>query len=183
MSDRRGPAPDRVSGRVRCGIRCPEARRPNRADVRYAATPSGAVLAPRSARVGGWLVQLPTPDSQLPTISNAQLPSELPTHTLIRLWESALSIGPWAWLGVGSWMLGVYLSPHLISRAPTVKPAPTDTISSVSPRLSRLLSTASLSARGIVAAVVLPNFSMLMTTFSSGTPSFSAADRMMRRFA
>ena len=36
--------------------------------------------------------------------------------------------------------------------------------------LEPLESTASLSARGIVAAVVLPNFSMLMTTFSSGTP-------------
>ena len=36
---------------------------------------------------------------------------------------------------------------------------------------------------GIVAAVVLPYFSMLMTTRAGSSPSFSAADWMMRRFA
>ena len=73
--------------------------------------------------------------------------------------------------------------PQFSRTEPTVKPAPTDTINNRSPRFSRLASTASLNASGIVAAVVLPNRSMLMTTYSSGTPSFSAADRMMRRFA
>ena len=42
---------------------------------------------------------------------------------------------------------------------------------------------ASFKASGIVAAVVLPNRSMLMMTFSGATPSFSLADRIMRRFA
>ena len=81
--------------------------------------------------------------------------------------------------------LGVWssLRPHLSSNDPTVNPAPTDTINSRSPRFSRFSSTASLNASGIVAAVVLPKRSMLMTTFSSGTPSFAAADRMIRRFA
>src|SRR5207302_3084216 len=49
-----------------------------------------------------------------------------------------------------------FLSPHRISTVPTVKPAPTDATRSKSPSLSRFCSTASLSASGIVPAVVLP---------------------------
>src|SRR6266581_5430011 len=76
-----------------------------------------------------------------------------------------------------------FFSPHRINTVPTVNPAPTDARRSKSPSLSRFCSTASLSASGIVPAVVLPKRSMLMTTFSCGIPSFSVADRMMRRFA
>ena len=63
--------------------------------------------------------------------------------------------------------------PHRTSTAPTVKPAPTDASSTRSPFLSRPDDTASFSASGIVAAVVLPNRSMLMMTLSGGTSSFS----------
>ena len=45
------------------------------------------------------------------------------------------------------------------------------------------LAMASASASGIVAAVVLPYISRLMTTFSSGNPRRSAAAAMIRRFA
>ena len=50
-----------------------------------------------------------------------------------------------------------------------MNPAPTDVSNTRSPFFSRPVFTASLSASGIVAAVVLPKRSMLMTTFSSRT--------------
>src|SRR6476660_2363804 len=79
--------------------------------------------------------------------------------------------------------LSYRFSPHRISTAPTVKPAPTEASRSKSPSFKRLCSTASLSANGIVPPVVLPKRSILMTTFSCGMPSRSVADKMMRRFA
>ena len=55
-------------------------------------------------------------------------------------------------------------NPQRSSTAPTVNPAPTDASSTRSPFFRRPLQTASFSASGIVAAVVLPNRSMLMMT-------------------
>ncbi len=53
---------------------------------------------------------------------------------------------------------------------PTVNPAPTDTINTqVAALQPRCLRSASFSASGMVAAVVLPNRSTLITTFSTGT--------------
>src|SRR5690606_5142082 len=62
---------------------------------------------------------------------------------------------------------------------PTVKPAPTEVHSTRLPFFNRPSATASSSASGIVAAVVLPYRPMLITTFSSGKPSRCAADWMM----
>src|SRR5262245_59489292 len=73
--------------------------------------------------------------------------------------------------------------PQRSSTEPTVKPAPTDARSTRFPFLSRPLHTASFSARGMVAAVVFPKFSMLIITLLESMPSFSVADWMMRRFA
>src|SRR5688572_3368145 len=73
--------------------------------------------------------------------------------------------------------------PHRTSIEPTVKPAPTDVSRTKCPFFRRPDSTASFSARGIVAAVVLPYLSMLMITLCSGMPIFSAADMMMRLLA
>ena len=56
------------------------------------------------------------------------------------------------------------------STDPTVNPAPTEASSTRLPFFSRPSATASASASGIVPAVVLPYFSMLMTTLSGGRP-------------
>src|SRR5262245_39799872 len=80
-------------------------------------------------------------------------------------------------------VLSYCFRPHRIRTAPTVKPAPTEARRSKSPSFNRFCSTASFSARGIVPPVVLPKRSMLMTTFSCGLPSFSVADRIIRRLA
>src|SRR5262249_448766 len=73
--------------------------------------------------------------------------------------------------------------PQRRSTEPTVNPAPTDARRTRFPFFSRPAHTASFSASGIVAAVVLPNRSMLMITFSGSIPSFSVADKMIRRLA
>src|SRR4029453_11230201 len=67
---------------------------------------------------------------------------------------------------------------HRSNTEPTVKPAPTEVSSTRSPFLRRPALTASFNARGIVAAVVLPKRSMLITTFFSGIPILSAASMM-----
>src|SRR5262245_3931495 len=77
----------------------------------------------------------------------------------------------------------LYQNPHLNSTAPTVNPAPTDASSTRSPFFNRPEQTASFNASGIVAAVVLPKRSMLITTFAGSRSRFSAAAAMMRRLA
>src|SRR5690606_41080054 len=52
-----------------------------------------------------------------------------------------------------------------------------------SPSLSFLCSQASLKAIGIVTAVVLPEYMMLLNTFSSGNSSFSCTNLLILRFA
>src|SRR5262249_41746554 len=69
-----------------------------------------------------------------------------------------------------------FQNPHRSSTDPTVNPAPTDASRTRFPFFSRPLQTASFNASGIVAAVVLPNRSMLMMTLAGSRPSFSVAD-------
>ncbi len=62
-------------------------------------------------------------------------------------------------------------------------PAPTAAYSTRSPFFNRPLSTASRVASGMVAAVVFPYWSRLMTTLLSGKPKRSAVAEMIRLFA
>src|SRR5262249_3333075 len=77
----------------------------------------------------------------------------------------------------------VYQNHQRNTPAPTVQPARTEANTTRFPFFSLPAHIASLSASGSVAAVVLPNRSMLMMTFSGSMPSLSLADRMIRRFA
>src|SRR5262249_41284714 len=74
-------------------------------------------------------------------------------------------------------------NPQRSNTAPTVKPAPTDASRTTSPFFNLPENSASFNARGIVAAVVLPKRSMLITTCSESRSRLSAAARMIRRFA
>ena len=104
------------------------------------------------------MIQFPTP--------KPQLPKGLPRRVL--------------GLEVGSWKLS--LSPHLNSSEPTVKAAP-DTMSNRSPRLSAYPQRHHSGPMESWPPLCCQTVSMLMTTFSSGTPSLPAAERMMRRLA
>src|SRR5262245_57646351 len=74
-------------------------------------------------------------------------------------------------------------NPQRNNTAPTVKPAPTEASRTRSPFFSLPEQSASFNASGIVAAVVLPKRSMLIITLSESSSRFSAAARMIRRFA
>src|SRR5262245_31866257 len=98
-----------------------------------------------------------------------------PARTTLSGRAPASHAGHYSWLERAE-TRGTRQKPHRRSTEPTVKPAPTDARSTRFPFLSRPLHTASFSARGIVAAVVFPKFSMLMITLLESIPSFSVAD-------
>src|SRR4030095_9094904 len=100
---------DGGSGNVDAAVDDRDAARSGHAVTHPAVRMSRAQLRdvqhPQSRSRGGQVTfrQLPIPNYQLPTTPNSQFP----TSPLRRSGAWLLGVGRWAWLGIGSWRLGV----------------------------------------------------------------------------